>query len=77
MMSMYWGTIITNELVGVYLKWMLIGLLVMLLFWAVVELSSWGIRTLKNRSAKPLGGSDGGGGRRGWSGSFRISSRTT
>ena len=77
MTSMYWGTIITTELVEGYLKWMLIGLLVMLLFWAVVELSSWGIRTLKNRSAKPLGGSDDGGGRRGWSGSLRFPSRTT
>ena len=56
MMSMYWGAMITNELVWVYLKGMLIVLLVVLLFWAVVEFSSWGIRTLKNRSAKPSGG---------------------
>ena len=51
MMSMYWVPMITNESVWVFLKWMLIGLLVLLLFWAVVEFSSWGVRTLKSRSA--------------------------
>ncbi len=55
MASHYWGAMITSELVWVYLKGMLIGLLVMLLFWAAVEFSSWGIRTLKNRGAKPSG----------------------
>ena len=53
MTSTYWEAMITNELVWVYLKGMMIGLLVVLLFWAVVEFSSWGIRTLKNRGANP------------------------
>ena len=56
MTSHYWGLLITNELAWVVLKGMLIGLLVLILFWAVVELSTWGIRTLRNRGAKPLGG---------------------
>ena len=55
MTSHFWGVLITNELVWVYLKGMLIGLLVLLLFWAIVEFSTWGIRTLRNRGAKPSG----------------------
>ena len=56
MTSHYWGPLITNELAWVVLKGVLIGLLVLILFWAVVELSTWGIRTLRNRGATPRGG---------------------
>ena len=55
MTSQHWGAMMTNQLVWVHLKGLLIGLLVLLLFWAVVEFSSWGIRKLKHRGEKPSG----------------------